>query len=425
MDELNKKFEEFKRNCGFYFSRVLNWPLVPPDVLQITLTFRCNLKCKICTIHKHPTSPEEELSTEEVLNLVDQAAEMGIKEVVLTGGEPFLREDIFDLIDHISEKGLISVITTNGTILSEHLAKKIVLSKLNHLHVSIDGLEKTNDSIRGSGNFKKAIDGIKHIIKIRNNKNSPTVGIACTITSQTLEDLLHLFKFADDLGVNVINFQPVVKNNMNVRDRGINNFWIRKEKLKLLDKEIDAIKNFKAKQIHLYRNPNLQIIKSYFRNKISKSQWKCFSGFKTAIIALCQHKEKAEFHTYICHGLCGNIREKSLKECWYSREAERLREGTKKCTSPCLQACHSRSESENLSGFSEEFLKSLKCEYDAKIHQKSTTLLKKYERLLTSALEQAVFFNNRHYICELENAIKETKRVKRRFRSISCRGDNN
>lgn len=337
------KFNKALRNFKFWLSRIINYPLISPDVIQIPLTNLCNLRCKMCSIAR---DDDRELSKEIILEIINQASAMGIKEAVLTGGEPFLRKDIFDILNYCRQKSMRWVVTTNGTLINRDLAQKLVNSGLGHLHFSLDGLEKTNDFFRGEGNFKKTIEAIKTINEIRNkNGFALSVGIACTVMNRNLKDLFGLLEYADTVNVDVINFQPLLKNNTNTSDRSSSDFWVDNKEIIDLNKAIERIKNYRGRHINVYQEPDLRLFSKYYLRRLSKSDWKCFGGYKT--IFICVGDDGSPL-VYTCHGICGNLNIISLKKAWVSQSAQKLRKQTKKCKKLCLQSCYSRESSSSL-----------------------------------------------------------------------------
>ncbi|MDZ7693058.1 MAG: GTP 3',8-cyclase MoaA [Balneolaceae bacterium] len=115
----------------------------PITYLRLSVTDRCNLRCKYCM----PASginflPRKEiLSYEELERVVRVLVEMGISKVRITGGEPFVRNDLIDFLQQISElKGLNKIaLTTNGTLLAPHIStlEQIGISSIN---LSLDSL---------------------------------------------------------------------------------------------------------------------------------------------------------------------------------------------------------------------------------------------------------------------------------------------
>jgi len=331
------------RNFKFWLSRRIGFPLVNPDVIQIPMTNLCNLRCRMCSISG---DGGRELSKETIIDILDQASAMGIKEAVLTGGEPFLRKDIFDILEHCRLRSIRWVITTNGTLIDRDLAQRLSDSGGGHLHFSLEGLEKTNDFFRGDGNFKKTIEAIKIINSLR-NKGAFTlsVGIACTVMKQNLDDLLGLLEYSDSINVDVVNFQPMLKNNFNTPERGDSDFWIAADRIADLNEVIKKIRNYRGHHVSVFQEPGLDLFSKYYLKNLNSDNWKCFGGYKTIFICIGDDGSPL---VYTCHGICGNLNEVSLKKAWVSRTARQLRKKSKKCKELCLQSCYSRESSSSL-----------------------------------------------------------------------------
>ncbi len=132
--------------------------------LRISLTDRCNLRCVYCMpeegIDFRP--PEELLRDDELLLLVRIAAELGVKRVRLTGGEPTVRPAVVDLVGAIGAvPGIRDLsMTTNGLLL-EYLAADLARAGLRRVNVSLDTLdpEKFRRITRG-GRVERVLAGI-------------------------------------------------------------------------------------------------------------------------------------------------------------------------------------------------------------------------------------------------------------------------
>ena len=134
------------------------------DYLRLSITDRCNLRCVYCM-------PEEGLkffpkdkimSQDEIIQLVQNFAKMGITKVRLTGGEPLLRRDLPEIIQRIRQISEINdiSITTNGTAL-KYQAKKLKEAGLDRLNISLDTFNPAvyKKMTRG-GNIKHVLQGI-------------------------------------------------------------------------------------------------------------------------------------------------------------------------------------------------------------------------------------------------------------------------
>ena len=112
--------------------------------LRISLTDKCNMRCRYCMPREHFDghkflSKEEILSYEELAFVVESMVPLGLQKIRLTGGEPLLRRDICDFIKMLP-KELDLAMTTNGLLL-EKFAKDLAESGLDRVTVSLDALD--------------------------------------------------------------------------------------------------------------------------------------------------------------------------------------------------------------------------------------------------------------------------------------------
>ena len=116
----------------------------PINYLRISVTDRCNLRCIYCMPEGEisPLSHRDILTYEEIRTVVEAAAELGIKKVRLTGGEPLVRLGLTDLIRMLAEIDAIDDIslTTNGALLG-HYAAELKSAGLHRVNVSLDTLK--------------------------------------------------------------------------------------------------------------------------------------------------------------------------------------------------------------------------------------------------------------------------------------------
>jgi MoaA/NifB/PqqE/SkfB family radical SAM enzyme len=96
----------------------------PLHYLTINVTYNCNLNCIDCYNKKH-FSQKKELTFKQIKNIINQAIDLGLKIILLTGGEPLLRPDIFKIISYAKEKKLYVCLATNGLLIDIDSLKKI------------------------------------------------------------------------------------------------------------------------------------------------------------------------------------------------------------------------------------------------------------------------------------------------------------
>ncbi|MBD2664915.1 radical SAM domain protein [Richelia sinica FACHB-800] len=124
----------------------MNYRRISYAVWEITL--KCNLACQHCGSRAGHTRAKE-LSTQEALDLVQQMADVGIKEVTLIGGEAFLRPDWLEIAQAITKAGMLCGMTTGGYGITLDTARRMKAAGIQVVSVSVDGLEATHDYIRG------------------------------------------------------------------------------------------------------------------------------------------------------------------------------------------------------------------------------------------------------------------------------------
>ncbi len=158
------------------------------------LTYNCNLRCKMCPFWKRP-SPDSSIDQEKAI--LKQVYNSGACGIAFEGGEPLLRKDLVEILAFSRSLTLHTSLITNGTLL-ESRADEISPYINGVVYVSLDGLEKTHDAIRGvSGCFKKAIRGITAAAR------KVPVTINTTIMAENLYEIEDLVKLAKELNTKI------------------------------------------------------------------------------------------------------------------------------------------------------------------------------------------------------------------------------
>jgi len=125
------------------------------------ITLACDLACAHCGSRAGRARPDE-LSTEECFDVVDQLAELGVFEVVLIGGEAYLRDDWCRIVARIKERGMSPLLTTGGRGLGPERAREAAAAGLASASVSIDGGPEVHDRLRGvAGSHAAALGAMR------------------------------------------------------------------------------------------------------------------------------------------------------------------------------------------------------------------------------------------------------------------------
>jgi len=168
-----------------------------PLVVGWAITNRCNYQCKYCSRWKKKT---KELSTKQILLIIDELKQLGCQRVVFTGGEPLLRDDMGLIVNYCKENDLTVGINSNGSLFKERIDE---IKNIDSLTLSLDGPEKINDSLRVRGSYKNVIDAIETA-----KKNSINVSLTTVVSKLNLSYLKDILKIAEKYGI-LVYFQPV------------------------------------------------------------------------------------------------------------------------------------------------------------------------------------------------------------------------
>jgi MoaA/NifB/PqqE/SkfB family radical SAM enzyme len=134
--------------------------LLPPYLMVISPTMRCNLKCLGCYAGEYPRDTDP-MSFETLDRVVTEAKQMGMFMFTITGGEPFVRPDLLDLYQKHSDA--VFQVYTNGTRISDAAIER--LQRLGNVApaISIEGFQKETDFRRGKGVYAQVMDTMERL----------------------------------------------------------------------------------------------------------------------------------------------------------------------------------------------------------------------------------------------------------------------
>lgn len=185
--------------------------VAPPKHLLIETTTRCNLRCRQCAhvIKKYDFADMEMDTFHRLVPLfphIEQAALYG-------HGETFLHKQFFAMLEELKKHAIFVYVTTNGTLITQHIAERLVDLGLDRLSFSLDaGTPELFNDIRLGADFDAVLDNIRLINSIkkrRHRDNQPVLSIMFCAMKSTIQELPKLIRLADQLnmtdGVAVIN----------------------------------------------------------------------------------------------------------------------------------------------------------------------------------------------------------------------------
>lgn len=283
----------------------------------VIVTYRCNARCSMCNRYKAPSKPEEEISIETIRKLPKMYF------TNITGGEPFIRTDLKEIVRELYKKSDRIVISTNGffTDCIVELAKEFPQIGI---RISIEGLEDTNNEIRGLQNGYQR--GYQTLKKLR-EMGMKDVGFGMTVQDKNAPDLLPLYKISDEM---VMEFATASLHN---------SFYFVEAKNIIHDRPMVA-KNFENLVNELLKsNSPKKWFRAYFNHGLinyiygQKRLLPCDMSFDTFFIdpygdvMPCNGTKDKE--------VMGNLNTQSWDELWNSAEAESVRAKVRCCDRDC------------------------------------------------------------------------------------------
>jgi MoaA/NifB/PqqE/SkfB family radical SAM enzyme len=285
------------------------------EFASIIVTYRCNAKCHMCNTWQFPSKKDEEIG----IDVYEKLPFM--KTVNVTGGEPFLREDLGDIINVLRRKTNRLVISSNG-FFTERILSLFRKRKDIGIRISIEGLPKANDELRG---IKDGFDrGIRTLIELH-HMGVKDIGFGITISDRNTKDMIELYHLSKMMG---LEFSTAAIHNSFYFHKFDNNFQNPEVAIEELKKLIDELlKSRKIKDwFRAYFNYGLiNYIKGKPRLLPCEMGHDSFFLDPTGEIYPCNVMEES----------MGNLKEKPFDEIWNSDKAKKVREKVKNCSNNC------------------------------------------------------------------------------------------
>jgi hypothetical protein len=177
---------------------VLGADRMPGVRLWLYTNFHCNLSCDYCCVASSPHAPRRELGADRIRRLVREAAGWGVRELFLTGGEPFLLPDIGAIIRDCVDT-LPTTVLTNGMVFKGRARRALedLPRRGLALQISLDSATpELHDLHRGSGTWAKAVAGIRLASSL-----GFRVRVAATVAAPKPGELTAFHDFLDRLGI--------------------------------------------------------------------------------------------------------------------------------------------------------------------------------------------------------------------------------
>jgi radical SAM protein with 4Fe4S-binding SPASM domain len=181
------------------------WKVPAPAGVLWDLTSKCNLRCRHCVVSAGEEC-NDELGFEDCCRLVDEFADFGVAQLILSGGEPMIRKDFFGIAEYAASRNILIQVATNGTLIDEDAAEKLANIGA-RAQVSLDSsIPAIHDTFRQSlGSWQKTVDGIKLLVKA-----GVPVTLAAAVTTMNIDNIPELYELGKELGVHTFRILPFV-----------------------------------------------------------------------------------------------------------------------------------------------------------------------------------------------------------------------
>ncbi|MDP8247399.1 MAG: radical SAM protein [Candidatus Tritonobacter lacicola] len=317
-----------------------------PEQLHIDLTNRCNLTCIACW-HRSPLldkedvwphwNPNYELPLKRVLSLIDEAAAMGVRKVIYSGGgDSLLYRDIFKVLEHSTKKGLQVLLVSNLTMANEETIRRIAGSGITQLLVNLwagtPSVYVATHPGTSERTFSRVVELLRLFAAARRGPRDPELIISNVVFSMNHGDIENMVRLAMEVGACDVWFQTV-----DVESDSLKSLLLSGEQIEELLCSLKAIKNKYEPLLKSYQKDILAL--DDFLEKLTNSRaaegiyhsdvidtMPCYMGWAECrilangdVVPCC----KADKHPL------GNILDRSFQEVWDSRRYREFRRKAK------------------------------------------------------------------------------------------------
>lgn len=332
-----------------------NGNALPFYAVRFELTYRCNLRCRMCfvteymrrhnleDIHKN----DEELSTQDIAKVIEN---MPYKRslAVLTGGELFVRDDVWEILEHATQR-VFCVLGTNATLITPAVAEHLIRLGVISLWIGLDGSKDQHNYMRCDHDaFDKTVQGIQTIqeAKKRLGKNYPIINTFTVIARENVDDLMAVADLAEKLNVEkcfveiydtALDRFGAELNSQLPQERSRERYSMEEGQLSTLRDQLENLKSRSQKGTEFRTLPHeysIEDIVDYYRPESPNAGRIC-----TVPWWLMRISPKGD--VYPCFNYpVGNVRDMSLREIWRGEPYKTFRRAMKSGTAEACLGCN-------------------------------------------------------------------------------------
>ena len=169
--------------------------------IEIEFSRKCNFKCPYCYVPGFDCSYDE-LSPEEIHDVIIQAQELGARKIIILGGEPMVYPDIFDQLKFIRNRGLEAEMFTNGCNIDKENAKKLFDLKVNVVLKMNTFDEELQDRLAGvKGAYKTIQSALENLKAAGYPSDDPILAVSTIVCKQNIKEMPRLWEWLRDQNI--------------------------------------------------------------------------------------------------------------------------------------------------------------------------------------------------------------------------------
>ena len=261
---------------------------------EFALTNTCSAQCSFCTIWKQ--KPKVSVDLDKALKTIDKLADLHVKFITLTGGEPVIHPHVEDIVQRCTDRKMVSsILVADPRLLTENKLNSISEAGIDMIAISLDHYDDAvlYESRKIEGLSSKIADAVSRINAKRNGEINSMASILISTFNHT--SLEKLFKVTKDMGFKSIAINYPEFSQSPVYTLGGEGINLKKEEVATALEEVIRLQ----KKGYNVVNPELSIksIISYLRGTGSKYQ--CFGGYRVLFVDWF-------FHVHPCMHLADN-----------------------------------------------------------------------------------------------------------------------
>jgi len=196
--------------------------------MEIEVTLKCNFRCPYCYV-PNKEAPENELSLDEIKDVILQARDLGVEKIILLGGEPAIHPNILTIIRFIRNHALEVEIFTNGSMVTEDFAEELYKNRVRVVLKMNTFDEKLQDVLTGQkGSFKVIQKAFSNLRQAGYPSKQAFLAVSTIICRQNLDEIPKIWRWLRDR--NIAPYFEIIT----PQENALTNEWlnVRPEKIK-------------------------------------------------------------------------------------------------------------------------------------------------------------------------------------------------